>query len=398
MDDTLKRFYFSLIATLLITTPESNFAQDSNGKTGGCPCALAEKPINTNAAQPSNHTEEHSEAGQEASCPAATATDEHACGLPENKQCPCAANHSNHQCKACDGENHKHCYIECDDIYCPCYPLSLSHTEGNWFDNRIGYTSIHFFWPFPLGLNNNGFSYTDVRAHVFNNWTTAGNIGGGFRFVNPCNCSSIFGVNAFYDFRKTTWNNYFQQIGIGFEILNSCFDFRFNGYLPIGTKTGRSRRTHHKFGKYFSHAIQQSRSCLGGFDAGIGKWIVKDACGTFDFYATLGIYSYFPKKHRHKIFGGEVRLLSNLIQYFSLDLRAKYDQVYGTQAQGKLAFYIPLGISPCECFENKYIYDDCYLRERLCQPLFRQEIIILDKRKHCRGHKVPLCRRHRRCH
>lgn len=377
----MKRIRSFLIAAVLINSPANNFAEKVNEETETCSCALAEKHLDDKASSPLNHSKEIFKNSEENPCLAVNPVDDQTCSLPENHCNQDSVNILNPNDKACKEEKEKYSYIECDDIFSRCYPLSISHTEGHWFDNRIGYTSINFFWSLPIGVNSNYFSFVDVRGHVLNNGKTAGNLGGGIRLVNDCNRSTIFGVNAFYDFRKTTWNNYFQQIGVGLEILNSCFDLRFNGYIPLGRQTNHSRIFHHHSREGFKFSFQQRRNSLGGFDVGIGKWIVKDACGTFDFYATLGVYSYFPKKHHHNIFGGEVRLISNLIQNFSLELRAGYDTVNSTQVQIKLAAYIPLGISPCECFENKYIYNDCYLRERLCQPLFRQEIISLDKRE-----------------
>jgi Inverse autotransporter, beta-domain len=301
-------------------------------------------------------------------------------------QCnPCLTKALNLGCKKpCNGKNdeqEKNCLIECDDVYCRRLPLSLSHTEGHWFDNRIGYTSMRWFWPHPAIPDGNYFPFIDIRGHVFNNGTAAGNFGGGVRMINGCNQSTIYGVNAFYDFRKAAWNHYFQQIGIGFEILNPCLDIRFNGYIPLCRQTVCSKM--HRFESEHEKTFSwKKRRVLTGFDASIGKWIVKDARGRFDYYATLGIYTYFPQKRQKNIFGGEVRLIANLIQFLSLELRGGYDSYYGTLAQGTLGVYIPLGVSPCDCYTNSYLNDNCYLRERLCQSLLRQEIIALDKKEH----------------
>lgn len=405
MERTLKISHIFLIAIALINLSVGGFAQESEENqsfgcpAGGCPLKAAnseEKPVGGCPSggcplKVANSEEKPAEGCPSGGCPLKTANYEEkpAGGCPSGG-CPLKATnnedddtdsetHSNNNDKD-DCEKEKYSLVECDDVYCRCFPLSISHTEGHWLDNRQGYTSIKWFWPFPAAVNCNCFPFADVRCHVLNDATTAGNFGGGIRLINACNGCTILGANIFYDFRKAAWNHYFQQFGIGFEVLNPCFDFRFNGYIPFGRHKAHSNTRCHSFRHRYLASSHRRKTVLTGFDASVGKWIVKDACGRFDYYATLGMYSYFTKNHHKNIVGGEVRLIANLIQYFSLELRGGYDRVNGAMAQGTLGVYIPLGVSPCHCYTNGYIYDNCYLRERLCQPLLRQEMVAFEKK------------------
>ncbi len=72
----------------------------------------------------------------------------------------------------------------------------------------------------------------DLRGTYFNSNTFAGSAGIVTRYIPQSFCALI-GVNAYYDFRGGSKGN-FNQLGVGFELLGERWDFRANGYIPVG--------------------------------------------------------------------------------------------------------------------------------------------------------------------
>ncbi len=263
----------------------------------------------------------------------------------------------------------------CDSCTICCDPrIYFDHVEGNWLDNRKGYTSFGMFIPFQLCTESYWFPFIDLRGHWFNNGKTAGNLGGGLRFINS-DSSKVFGVNAYYDFRQGSWRHYYDQLGIGIEMLTPGWDFRCNSYFPLG---GRKAHRRHEIdlGNGFEATNHQHQQSLGGFDAEIGKWLRRQSsCCRFNLYGALGFYSYFPEKHRRNILGGEVRIYSQLGRYVSIEIQGGCDRVNHGMLQGTLAITIPIGSCRCEVESC----DQC-CSGLLYQPVHRQEIIALDKK------------------
>lgn len=268
------------------------------------------------------------------------------------------------------------CTPTCDCGCCPsicCEPrVYVDHVEGRWLDNREGYTSLGVFLPLTHG---NFLPFLDVRSHVFNDGWTAANLGGGFRIANN-DASAIFGINAFYDYRKAAWSHYYRQVGVGMEVLSECLDFRLNGYFPI-ERTSHGEKHFFRFADGFKATCQQRRQSLSGFDAELGRYLCNcccdcDCCCCFNLYAALGFYSYFPDEHEDNIYGGQLRLASKIGRYLELEVRAGYDRINHTMAQGRVTFTLPLCCETCDTICNW-----------MCQPIFRQEIIALGKKDCC---------------
>ena len=80
----------------------------------------------------------------------------------------------------------------------------------------------------------------------------------------------VYGINTYYDYRNTRHLNS-NQIGAGLETLGELFDFRINGYLPVGEKT--SRPYDPIFGTFSGHYMllsQKIQSAMKGANAEFG--------------------------------------------------------------------------------------------------------------------------------
>lgn len=266
------------------------------------------------------------------------------------------------------------CSTECCEAWEAPFRWYVDHAEGRWLDNHDGYTSLGVFCALPNTLiTSNLFPFLDARMHLFNHGGTAGNFGGGLRYLDRDN-NRVIGFNAFYDYRKSSWNNYFHQVGAGVEILNDCWDFRFNGYFPVsGWKHSKKKRFDHFVGS-FTATCQERRAGARGWDMELGRWLMKKGpCRCFDLYGAIGSYYYSFKEHRCNAIGGDVRLATNIGQYFNFEVKGGYDKVYHGNVQAKITLTFPLGVGMCCDVNNCIVY----------QPVRRQEIIALGKKECC---------------
>lgn len=108
-----------------------------------------------------------------------------------------------------------------------------------------------FFYP-RLGLNSDidpGFSFGLGARHYLSEW------------------DAIVGANVFYDRYASTRGNYYDQLGVGLEVLSRWVDARFNYYLPESdphvidsrSVTSRSRARSVSYGRPFAtgYSIRQ---------------------------------------------------------------------------------------------------------------------------------------------
>ena len=110
--------------------------------------------------------------------------------------------------------------------------ISISHIEGKGIGYKDGYTSLDLFFS---DLHNNSLPFLNLRGHIFDDGRLASNVGIGYRQLWR---DYVFGGNIYYDYRNTHRLNY-NQISAGFEVLGKRWDFRINGYLPVGAKATR---------------------------------------------------------------------------------------------------------------------------------------------------------------
>lgn len=126
-------------------------------------------------------------------------------------------------------------------------PLSMPGLQPFWLgyvgaDRGLGFQGQYFsaggFFPITTDMMD-GTWFFDGRAHVTANYGNFfSNMGIGRRqYVDFLN--SIIGVSGWYDYDGDAYQNYgyrYNQLGVTAEVFNPLFDFRFNGYFPIGQK------------------------------------------------------------------------------------------------------------------------------------------------------------------
>jgi trimeric autotransporter adhesin len=255
--------------------------------------------------------------------------------------------------------------------------VSARHIEGKGIGYNQGYTTLEAF----LAPDEERFSimpFLDLRGHVFDNGKFAANAGIGARGRWGCRA---YGINAYYDYRNSKKN--YNQVSLGLESLGEIWDFRINGYLPIGSKV--SRPYHTRFSHFSGNNLILSRKyecTMKGADAEAGGHFYS---GDFDFFGGAGPY-YFDGEIGPHAWGGKARLFGMWKEYIGLQVSYSYDNVFRSIVQGEITFSVPFGPRPKVKDDRKHCQTTCRAAERLdrrmVQPVVRDEIIVLnDPRK-----------------
>ncbi len=255
--------------------------------------------------------------------------------------------------------------------------LTLRHIEGRGIGYKDGYTTLEgFFAPDPETVG--ALPFVDLRGHVFDNGKYAGNAGLGIRWMRH---SRVYGVNTYFDYRKTGRHRY-SQAALGVETLGKRWDLRINGYLPVGDK--QTRWSHRKFNRFQGHYLILKRKqefAMKGLQGEVGGFL-PDTLG-LRWYSAAGPY-YFEGKGRHAL-GGKLRLAGSYKDYISLEISGSYDNLFKGIVQGMLSFNLPFGTRSYVKRTPKREASSCSeliaSQKRMVEPVIRDEIIVVDKRR-----------------
>lgn len=84
----------------------------------------------------------------------------------------------------------------------------------------------------PLYRYESGLLFFNPRVSASDSHQEETNLGIGLRHLVDARCPFILGANLYYDGRWSRYNNRFDQLGVGLELLGSRVDLRANYYLP----------------------------------------------------------------------------------------------------------------------------------------------------------------------
>jgi hypothetical protein len=246
--------------------------------------------------------------------------------------------------------------------------IALRHIESGGIGYEDGYSTLETFLSPDPSLRNY-IPFFDARGHVFDNGKWALNAGIGLRKIWG---QRIYGINTYYDYRNTARLNY-HQFGLGLETLGDLFDFRINGYLPLGRKV--SSPADPTFVRFVGHNMfigQKYRFAMKGADAEFGFHFGKTK--TFDFYAATGPY-YYVGHLGTGTWGAKARIAGTYKDTLSLEFLDSYDRTFHNKFQGQISLTFALGP---KC--RKQSVSPCKLTSRMVQPVDRQEIIVERKK------------------
>jgi hypothetical protein len=252
------------------------------------------------------------------------------------------------------------------------YRTTIRHIESGGIGYEDGYTTLEaFFASDPSQWIVTPF--LDARGHVFNNGKWAANVGAGLRGLWK---NRAYGVNTYYDYRNTG-RFHSNQVGVGLETLGKLFDFRINGYLPVGTKISNPYHTAFKgFSRHHLILSQKYLSAMKGADAEFGFHFGKSE--SFDFYAAAGPY-YFIGDKAPTTWGGKARIMGVFKDILGLEISDSYDRTFHNKFQGQISLNFSFGPRSKVKDEGRTCKMANTLNDRMLQPVGRQEIIVIDR-------------------
>ncbi len=254
--------------------------------------------------------------------------------------------------------------------------VTARHIESNGIGYNQGYTTLEgFFSPLsPWGDCEQWVPFLDVRGHAFNDGRLAANAGLGLRYIT----NYVWGINAYYDYRDTHHQHY-NQFAAGLEALGKIWDFRINGYLPLGRRN--SKYYHTKFDKFEDHYLYLSRKkevSMKGANAEVGFHI--DHFKDFPFYIAGG--PYYLNGTGRTAWGGQLRARVDIFDYLTLEGNVSYDHLFRWVGQGQVGVNMPLGTRrQIKKSSDRSCTNSMALSTRALQRVDRFEIIPVDTKR-----------------
>ena len=207
-------------------------------------------------------------------------------------------------------------------------------TSTNGFGETIG---IHGFVPLD---QKPGKDVTFLEGHLqLNDEDPSFSVNVGHRGYDPEH-ERIRGGYIGVDGRSTGDSTFF-QLASGYERIDGDWEFRINGYLPVGERTNTIRDVNIDTGRQTSSSFEgnqlvlsavrerqrilQQEDALGGFDAEIGTELAD-----WDGGELMGYAGGYLLSGEDSSLGGQLRIAANFESNFNAGLSLQHDGLFGT--------------------------------------------------------------------
>lgn len=218
--------------------------------------------------------------------------------------------------------------------------ISLRGDAGDGVGYKRGFSSLEAM--IPVMESQSRLLFANLRVVNFmdeDRWEY--NVGGGYRWHSQA-CNVVFGINSFYDMRKTDYH-FYQQAGVGFEALTPWLEFRANGYFIVGpahrtvSDTGFVNTGIVVNNNFVLQRSQQTEIALTGAEAEIGGRL--PFLDRFAPKAFAGYYTYSAEgiAVTHGVRG---RFEAQVNERISLHAQVQHDYLFGTTFTGGIAFHL----------------------------------------------------------
>lgn len=252
--------------------------------------------------------------------------------------------------------------------------ITMRHIEAGGIGYDQGYTTLEGFFSPSEPFRDAWLPFLDLRGHLFNNFRPAANVGIGARYLSS---SRVWGGSVYYDYRKTKRQDY-NQIAAGFECLGKWWDFRLNGYLPVGTNSSSFWDAQFDyFQGHYAFLSAKREYALKGANAEAGVHLA--AGKNVQFVVAGG--PYYLKGKSMAAWGGEARVEMSF-PYLKLEGSVSYDHLFRWRGQGQVGLSIPFGNKRKIQTKSNVSYPDALeLAYREVQPVNRFEIIPVNHKR-----------------
>lgn len=255
----------------------------------------------------------------------------------------------------------------------------LSHVDGVGDQSGISFGTDYATFQMLLAPDYRlgEFMYmVDLRGHRFDNNTFGANVGLGVRYIPELDSfCELLGLNSYYDYREGFIGDY-HQMGLGVEVLGRRWDFRANGYIPLGAAKNMNS-CHYDYPGGYEIDFSDCEFATYGFNAEVGWLAVKGK--EFLLYAATGPYFLTRSSCCFETMRGfEFRLRPQFKDYFAIEGKVSWDNVYEWVYQTQFIVSIPLyAVS-----KRGSVKRPCGISERqIYQPVERFEVMPLGRRQ-----------------
>lgn len=231
--------------------------------------------------------------------------------------------------------------------------IGVGHTTaGSGFD---GFTQLEGFIPLSQ-IPGKDLTFLEARLLIDNGAHLGSNFLIGYRTYDS-SLNRTFGGYVGFDSRVTE-NSPFFQLGMGVETQGDIWDFRVNGYLPVGeTRRFISQNTFDtglqistRFQDHFlvldtfreRQSIRQFEAAAAGFDLEAGAKLVKWDRGNL---RTFGGLYFYDAPGSPSTLGWRLRLQAEPTENFDLGLAVQDDALFGTNVIFSFRARLP-GVRP----------------------------------------------------
>lgn len=213
-------------------------------------------------------------------------------------------------------------------------------TEGAGY--KEGFTSFEGFFPL-LQTPGKTLTFLEGRLLLDNDANIGANVVLGQRFFDA-SAKRVYGGYIAYDNRDTGRSS-FNQIGLGLETLGDDWDFRINGYLPVGDT--RQQVSQNFFNPFFQgnylllNRDRRYEAAVSGVDAEFGGRLLRLGDSS-----VRGLRGYAGVYYINVAGGGDAvgvrgRLEARPTDYITLNLSVQNDSIFDTRVVGSVGITFP---------------------------------------------------------
>jgi len=266
-------------------------------------------------------------------------------------------------------------------------------TTGTGYES---FTRFEGFIPL-LQISGSTLTFLEGRLLLDTDARLGGNILLGHRFYSP-NDKRIYGGYLSYD-NRNTGNSVFNQVGAGFESLGDRWDFRVNGYAPLGDSrqmvnervldTGLQLTGNPFFQDHFLVAqgqrqfqqIRHFEAAMAGFDVEAGARLAKlGSQGDLRGYG--GLY-YYNASGSNDALGWRLRLEARPTDALNLGLSVQNDAIFGTNVVLSVGATFP-GTRPRGVSKQESVL------ARMGESVVRTASIVVDSQTESKSFSEPV--------
>lgn len=257
--------------------------------------------------------------------------------------------------------------------------FGLTHDAGEGIGFNKGFTTLEWMTPIT-GDFEWALLFADGRVLVRNDATVGANFGVAYRWYD-LGWNRIVGGNVFYDYRHSSEENHFHQLGLGLEWLGEIVDVRANAYIPDvdnvrGTVPNQFRG--HRL------IVNRDEVAMTGGDVEIGFRLPPIEAIQTELFA--GVY-HFDGHGNEDATGWRTRAQAEFGERVTLDFSVQDDNLFGLTATVGVSFrylhrFLPPYTQASRSMDPKFFrrpqdIEAGSIAYRLGEPIERLQNIVL---------------------